>query len=276
MQRSSQRLIRLVLATVWLWGPAISAQLLREDVPELRGIDVSERLGGSVPLNLRFADENGRQVELRDVFVQGKPVVLTLAYYECPMLCTFVLNALSKAVAELDWQPGDEYQMLTVSIDPEETPALAAAKRKVYVDSLNKGDIGDGWRFWVGRQTEITSLAESVGFEYYYDARQDEFAHPAVVFVLTPEGVISRYLYGIDYRSKDLRLSLLEAGEGKIGSLMDRVILFCYHYDPMGKKYTLMAMNVMRLGGLITVTFLGFFLAGLWLRERRNNACVSV
>ena len=268
------RRIRILLATIVLinFFPIISrvkAQTLLNDAPELRGIDVKEQLGRNIPLDLSFTSESGETVRLNECFQDGKPVVLTLAYYECPMLCTLVLNGISKAIKELDWVPGNEYQMLTISIDPEETPKLAKAKKDRYIQSLAKNDIHDGgWRFWVGNEKNIRQLADTVGFHYFYDQKQDEYAHPAVIFVLTDKGVISRYLYGIEHTAKDLRLALLEASEGKIGSVIDRVILFCYHYDPMGKKYAIMATNVMRLGGVATVACLGLFLGVLWLKEK--------
>ncbi len=161
--------------------------------------------------------------------------------------------------------------MLTISIDPDETSDLAVAKRAAYETSLNKTDKDFAWNFWVGDQSAIDELAEAVGFHYFYDENRDEFAHPAVVFILTEEGHISRYLYGIEYSAKDLKLSMLEAAEGKIGTIIDRVILFCHFYDPAGKKYVLFAMNVMRLGGIITVLTLGFFVTGLWMKEKKQN-----
>lgn len=246
------------------------AQLVRKDVPELRGIGIDEHLGETVPLDLEFVDERGNAVRLRDLFAPGKPVVLTLAYYECPMLCTFVLNGVSKAVKDLDLRAGEQFSMATISIDPDETAELARGKQARYLESIGGHDSRQ-WRFWVSPDNKVKVLADALGFRYVYDARQDEFAHSAVVFVLTDQGVISRYLYGIEHQTRDLRLALIEASAGKVGTIVDRIILFCYHYDPAGKRYVLMATNVMRLGGLVTVGCLSLFLGILWVKEKRRN-----
>ena len=263
--------VAITTITFFFLQCGIDAQLLMKDDPALRGIDISESLGAAIPLHLQFINEEGKNVRLSDVVGEGKPVVLTMAYYECPMLCTFVLNGLSKAVKELDWIPGEKYQLLTISIDANETPELARQKRERYVDSLGKGDIRGGWQFWVGRDAQIHALSDAIGFKYFYDEKRDEYAHPAVVFVITSEGLISRYLYGIEYSPRDLRLALLEASEGKIGSIIDRVLLYCYHYDPAGKKYAIVAMNVMRFGGALTLILMGLLLGSLWLKERNTK-----
>lgn len=248
------------------------SQLVVADPPEMRGIDIKEHLGEAIPRELSFIDESGTSVKLGDLLSKGKPLVLTLAYYECPMLCTLVLNGLGKAVQKLDWRPGSEYQMLTVSIDPGESPELAKAKRDRYVADIGKGNIGDGWQFWVSPDNQVKALADALGFHYFYDEKRDEYAHSATVFVITENGVISRYLYGLDYERQDLKLALLEASEGKVGSIIDRIVMYCYHYDPQGGKYVLMAANIMRLGGVATVLGLGALLGTLWIRERKNVA----
>ena len=248
---------------------SIKAQRLSGDAPELRGIEVKEHMGEGIPLDLTFTNEKGESVRFSDFFQKkGKPVVLTLAYYECPMLCTLVLNGLAKTVKELDWIPGYDYELVTISIDPDETAELAKAKRDRYLKNINKDEKQCQWNFWVGEEVQIQRLADAVGFHYFYDKKQDEYAHPAVAFILTEEGLISRYLYGIEFAENDLKFSLLEASQGKIGNVIDRVLLYCYHYDPVGKKYALMATNVMRLGGIATVVGLGFFLGLLWFKEK--------
>ncbi len=264
----------VVVAANLAFALRVPAQLIKGDAPELQRIDIKENLGEKIPLDLSFVDENGAPVTLAEYMQNGKPVVLTLAYYECPMLCTFVLNGISKAVTELGWSPGDRYEMLTVSIDPAETAALASAKKSVYLERLGETGAGPSanWSFWTGEQEQIKKLADAVGFQYFYDKKKGEYAHPAVVFVLTGEGVISRYLYGIEYPSKNLRLALLEASEGKIGTIVDRVLLYCYHYDPVGKKYTLFAMNIMRLGSGLAALGLAMFVGLLWLKERHPCA----
>jgi protein SCO1 len=270
MKRKSKEL-KVHYSFIWLWfyitvTSCFSQQVL-ENIAELKKIDVQEYSGDSISLDLSFSDEKNQAVRLGDYFNQGHPVVLTLAYYECPMLCTFVLNGLTKAVNGQPLLPGKDFTMLTVSIDPQEKPDLARAKKKNYVSGLTKTAGDSCWTFLVGGEQNIVMLAEQLGFIYYYDEKKDEYAHPAVVFVLTAKGVISRYLYGIDFKPQDLRLALLEAGEGKTGTTLDRLILYCYHYDPQSKGYVVFAGNVMRLGGVISVLVLAVILILLWKKE---------
>lgn len=250
---------------------AARGQVVTENDPALRGIDVEEHAGRLVPLDLVFTNDAGEQVPLRTYFGRGKPVILTLAYYECPMLCTLVLNGIAESVKAMEWKPGEQFQMLTLSIDPTETRELAAAKKRSYVEYISKPSIDEGWRFMVGQDSSIHAIADALGFRYFYIRERDEFAHPAVVFILTEDGRISRYLYGLQYKTQDVRLSLLEASEGRIGTPMDRLILYCFHYDPQAKGYVLFAQNVMKLGGVVTVLVLGSFLFVLWRRDRRNR-----
>lgn len=261
-----------ICMAVALWTSLGAAQQLLEDAPELRGIDITEHLGESIPLELIFQDESGQDVRLADYFDGEVPVILTLAYYECPMLCTFVLNGLRSAVGQVKREPGTEFRMVTVSIDPEEDATLAAAKKDRYLDGLDRAQFDPAWSFLVGDQKAISALADAVGFRYFYDEKQDEFAHPAMITIATGNGNISRYLYGIEYSPTDLNLAILEAAQGKIGSIIDRLVLFCYHYDPAGKKYAIMAVNTMRVGGGITLFALGLLLAVLWARDRRQSA----
>jgi protein SCO1/2 len=207
---------------------SISAQVIQDSVPELQGIDVVEHLGEMIPLNLTFTNDAGEQVALDHYFHQGKPVILTMAYYTCPMLCTVVLNGLSDGVRQLDWLPGKDFTMLTVSIDPKESLSVAWGKRTRYVGNLGKSSTC--WRFMIGEESQSKALAEAIGFKYYYDEEQKQYAHPAVAFVVGEDGKISRYLYGIEFKPNDLKLALLEASQGKIGNTIDRLILYCYHY----------------------------------------------
>jgi protein SCO1/2 len=248
-----------------------SAQVILENPPEMQGIDVQEHLGAKIPLDLDFVNDAGQKVKLGDYFHQGKPVVLTLAYYRCPMLCTLVLNGIAEGVKSLAWRPGQEFQMLTVSIDPDETSELAAAKKKSYLNFLGQSAGDDGWRFFVGDSSQSRKLAGALGFKYYYIPERKEFAHPAVVFLLTEDGVISRYLYGIQFKERDVRLGLIEASEGKIGTTVDRLILYCFHYDPQAKGYVVLATNVMKIGGLLTIVVLGMFLTILWMRDQKKD-----
>ncbi len=251
------------------------AQVVQDSVPALKRIDVIEHLGDTIPMGLTFTNDAGETANLGTYFHHGKPVILVLAYYTCPMLCTLVLNGLSNAVAALDWTPGKEFQILTISIDPSETFELAAGKRTRYLDNLGRPGIGDGWRFFVGAADQSQALADAVGFKYYYDTEQKMYAHPAVVMILTEDGKISRYLYGIDFKPRDLKLALGEASQGKVGNTIDRIILYCYHYDPAAKGYVAVAGRIMQLGGLLTLGILIVFLGILWGRERRRRSQVS-
>ena len=266
--------------TIWLAlvliTPIVSAQVTTDSDQDLNQIDVVENLGQKIPLDLNFVDDHGDSVSLAQYFNHDKPVILVLGYYRCPMLCNLVFNAVVDGVNQLDWTPGDKFQIVTVSINPEETPELAAAKKANYLSSFDKPVDESSWMFLVGAGSQSKALADAVGFKYFYDEERDEYAHPAVAFVLTPDGVISRYLYGIQFTKTDLKLSLLEASEGKIGSPLDRVLLYCYHYDPDARGYGVVAANVMKVGGAVTLAALGLFLSLLWygekLRRRRAAA----
>lgn len=248
-----------------------ASQVVKQNDEKLDRINVDEHLGRKIPMDLVFTSDDGRQVTLGEFFNHGKPVVLTLGYYECPMLCNLVFNGLSSAVSKLDWTPGDEFRMVTVGIDPSETHELAYAKKVNYLNELGKPVEESSWTFMVGEEDQIQKLAEAVGFRYFYDAERDEYAHPAVVMLLAEDGTISRYLYGIDFKRQDLRLGLLEASEGKIGSTVDRILLFCFHYDPDSEGYVVFAGNVMKLGGALAALVLGLFLAVMWYGERRKK-----
>lgn len=252
------------------------AQAVQDKPQELQGIDIEEHLGQQIPLDLQFTNENGQLESIGSYFNQGKPVILILAYYECPMLCTLVLNGIAYSANQLDWTLGNEYQILTISINPAETPELAAAKKVNLLNTFTKKKNDNGWRFFVGSQEQITKLANVIGFKYYYDEHLKQFAHPAVATILAPSGKISRYLYGVEFKKQDLRLALLEASEGKIGNSIDRIILYCFHYDPTARGYVLFANNVMKLGGLATVIAVGALLSIFWIRERRRKPAINL
>jgi protein SCO1/2 len=245
-----------------------SAQIANKNPQELEKIDVKEHLGETIPLDLEFVTSVGDTVVLSTFFHQGKPVILVLAYYNCPMLCTLVLNGMVEAARHIPLDPATDYQVVVVSIDSTETPPLAAKKKKNYVASLDRPGAEAGLVFTVGAGHSSRTLAQSVGFKYYWDEKSEQWAHPAVLVFLTPEGKISRYLYGIQYKPNDVRLGLLEASKGKVGSTLEKVILYCYHYDPDSQGYVLFAANVMKLGGIFTVAVLVIFLGYLWARER--------
>jgi len=257
----------LLFILIEIFPSTVIGQITMDNVPELQKIDVVEQLGNTIPLDLQFTNDEGRSVFLKDYFNQGKPVLLTLAYYRCPMLCGLVLNGLTKGVSQLDFLPGQQFQMITISINPEESYRLAAAKKKNHIEALNKPVKKSSWVFLTDSTDNTKKLADALGFKYYYVEERDEYAHPAVSFVLTEDGKISRYLYGIEYKKSDLRLSLLEASQGEIGTTLDRIILYCFHYDPDAGGYVLFAGNLMRIGGVITVLIIGSVLGVLWRKE---------
>jgi protein SCO1 len=235
---------------------------------ELKKVSFEQNLGVQVPLDLPFRDETGRGVQLSQYFT-GRPVILALVYYECPMLCVQALNGLVKSLKVLALEPGRDYAVVTVSFNPAETPEQAAAKRDEYVARLKRPGAADGWHFLTGNEASIRMLTDAVGFHYVYDAETKQFAHPTGMVVLTPEGKTSKYVFGIDYGPRDIRLALVEASDHKVGTPADRLLLYCYHYDPATGKYGLVLMNVLRLGGVLTVATIGGLILILRRREKR-------
>lgn len=224
--------------------------------PELlKDVGVDQNLDASIPLGLTFRDEHGRTVQLSQYF-NGKPVILTLVYYSCPMLCTQVLNGLDRSLENISLNIGKDFNVITVSIDPTEKPILADAKQALYTGMYGRPGAADGWHFLVGDEPQIKQLASAVGFRYAYDPDSHQYAHASVIMVLTPEGKISRYFYGITYPPRDLRLGLVDASSGKIGSPVDAILLYCYHYDPHTGKYGLLINRVIVAAGLLTIALM--------------------
>jgi protein SCO1/2 len=239
--------------------------------PALRDVRIEQKLDQQLPLDLFFRDESGQQVKLGNYFGRN-PVVLALVYYDCPMLCTQVLNGMVTSFRVLPFQIGKEFDVVTISFDPRETPALASAKKKVYVDYLPDkmhAQAANGWHFLTGDQANIERITDAVGFRYQYDEATKQFAHASGIMVATSEGKLSRYFYGIEYPPRDLRLGLIESSQNKIGSPVDQLLLYCYHYDPATGKYGAAVMRVMRIAGVITL--LGI-VAMLFLHKRRKPA----
>lgn len=234
--------------------------------PQLEGVGIEEKLGQQVNLDLTFTNENGYQVPLRSFFHKDKPVLLNLVYYSCPMLCNLVLNGQTAVLRDIPWTPGEEFEIVTISIDPTEMFNLAVHKKQVYLN--NYGKPAPGWHFLTDYNGNVKKLAEQVGFQYRYDGKQEQYAHAAAIMFLTPEGKMSRYLYGIRFRTRDVRLALTEASESKLGVTIDKVLLYCFHYDPAARSYVLFATNLMRGGGILTVLILGAILLRLFRGER--------
>jgi protein SCO1/2 len=226
-----------------------------DQIPALRDVGLDQKLDGAIPLDAAFTDETGRDVTVGRYF-GPRPVILALVYYECPMLCIQTLNGLVGSLEALAFTPGTEFEVLVVSIDPGETPAIAADRKKTFLRRYGRPGVDDHVHFLTGREASIRRLADAVGFRYAYDRAIDQYAHPAAVTVLTSEGRISKYLLGIDFAPRDLRLALVEAAGGRIGTAIDQVLLFCYHYDPETGKYGVVIMNVVRLAGALTVVLL--------------------
>ncbi|MGA3186454.1 MAG: SCO family protein [Bryobacteraceae bacterium] len=235
----------------------------------LEGIGIEEHLGRQIDLNLTFTAENGYPVALKDFFHTGKPVILDLIYYSCPNLCTLVLNGQTAAMRELlPWTPGKEYEVVTISIDPNESFDLARKKKAIYLSSFDHP--APGWHFLCDRDGNAKKLAETIGFKYRWDERTQQFAHAAGIMVLTPEGKMARYLYGATFHPRDLRFSLAEASENRTTMAVQKILLFCYHYDPKAGGYVLFATNIMRAGGILTVLLIGFFLRRMFVAERKK------
>lgn len=234
----------------------------------LRNVGIDQKLNQQLPLELTFRDETGKTVQLGEYF-GDKPVILALVYYECPMLCTQELNGLLRSLQNIPLDVGKQFNVVTVSFNPNETPGLAANKKKVYVGIYGRPGASEGWHFLTGDEASIQKLTVAVGYHYAFDPVSDQYAHATAIMVLTPQGKLSRYFYGIDYPSRDLRLSLVEASNNKIGSPVDQVLLYCYHYDPATGKYGLIIANVLRLAGTVTILALGGFLLILFRHERK-------
>jgi protein SCO1/2 len=235
----------------------------------LQSVGISQRIGERIPLDAILQDEDARSVRLGDYF-RGKPVVLVLAYYNCPMLCTQVFGGLVESLRAMSLEAARDYEVVAVSFDPRDKPSDAAAKRKPYVEAYGRPGSESGWHFLTGSQGSIDRLTKAVGFRYAFDERLGQFAHASAIYVLTPEGVLARYFFGIEYAPRDLRLALVEASSGRLGTPLDQVLLYCYHYDPAVGRYGAVVLNIVRVGGAAAVVILGTFLALMVRMERRR------
>jgi protein SCO1/2 len=260
--------LAVLLSTAGSLPVAPPASAATDRAAMLAEVGIDQRLDQQVPLDLVFRDESGAAVELGRFFGR-RPVVLALVYYECPMLCTLVLKGLLSSLRALSFDVGKEFDVVTVSFDPGETPALAAAKKENVLAEYRRPGAAGGWHFLTGEARSIERLAAAVGFRYRYDAASDEYAHAAAIMVLTPAGRLARYFYGVEYAPRDLRFGLIEAAAERIGTPVDQLLLYCYRYDPSTGRYSAAVMNVVRLGGLATVLGLGAFMLVLWRREAR-------
>jgi protein SCO1/2 len=266
--RWPQRITGALLVLVLAPGAVRAATEPAADVrpPALREVGIDQRLGEPLPLDAPFRDDQGRAVTLGDYFGK-KPVVLVMTYFECPMLCTLVLNGLTKTLKTMNFEPGKEFDVVAVSFDPRDTPELAAKKKATYVAEYGRAATAAGWHFLTGDEAAIARVATAVGFRYKWVPEEKQFAHAAAIMVTTPEGRLARYFYGVDYAGRDLRLGLVEAADHKIGSAVDALLLFCYRYDPITGKYGAIALNLVRIGGVTTVLLIGAFMTVMFRRE---------
>lgn len=234
---------------------------------ELKDVTFEQRLNTSLPLDARFRDETGREVALGEYFGK-RPVVLAFVYYSCPMLCTQVLNGVSSALKVMPFTAGQDFDVVYVSFDPRDTPAQAAEKKRAQLADYKQTATAAGWHYLTGDEASIRRVTNAAGFSYRWDETSGQYAHVSGLLVVTPDGRLSRYFYGVEYSPKELRMALVESSEGKIGSAVDQLLLYCYHYDPASGRYGVVAMNLIRLGGAVTVVGLGGF---IWLMRRRES-----
>lgn len=263
----------ILCSVVALSISAVFAAVTRTDLPaELQTAQIADHSGQAVSINnLTFNDEAGQSVKLADYFGQGRPVVLLLAYYNCPSLCGLLLQGATNSLRSLDWSPGKEFDVVVVSINPKENSDLARMKKENMLKYYGRLEAATGVHFLTGAQDQIEQLAKEVGFGYYFDPSINEYAHSAGIFVLTADGVISRVLYGVDFPSRDLKLSLLEASKGLVGTAFEKFMMFCYRYDPTRRGYALQAMRLVQFGGALTLVVLLGYMFIFWRRERRRD-----
>lgn len=245
----------------------ITSPPVNERPPLLQNVGIAQHLDAQIPADLTFVDDSGRTVRLGDYFGR-RPLILNLVYFNCTMLCGQELAGLASAMRLIKFDVGNEFDVITVSFDPRETPAMAAAKKKDYVARYGRSNAAAGWHFLTGQAPAINALTKAVGFQYQYDSKTNQYAHATAIMVLTPQGHISRYLYGVDFPPKDLRLALVEASQEKIGNPVDAVLLYCYHYNPETGKYGAVISNILRLAGAVTILIIGGMVVILWRLDR--------
>jgi protein SCO1 len=239
--------------------------------PQFKDVTFKQQLGKKLPLDVRFKDEAGQSVALGDYFGK-KPVVLAFVYYQCPMLCTQVMNGISSALKVLPYTAGQEFDIVLISFDPRDTPEAANAKKRAHLDHWAARSTANGWHFLTGDEAAIAQVTGAAGFTYQWDAQTQQFAHVSGLLVATPEGTLSRYFYGVEFSPKDLRLALVDSSNGRVGSVVDELLLYCYQYDPSHGKYGAVFMNIMRLGGVLTMIFIGGLILVMRRRETRTAA----
>ncbi|HWP39379.1 MAG TPA: SCO family protein [Tepidisphaeraceae bacterium] len=258
-------------------GNAPRIEVPRQPLPEgMKDVGIDEQLDAQLPMDVYFTNEMGRRVTLRDCLKPGKPAVLQLGYFGCPMLCDLVSQGMLESMRELDLSIGTDFTVINISFDQRETTTDAYKKKQAFARQYDRPGAGDGWHFLTGARSAIDAVTSAVGFRYKWLADSQQFSHPAAIIILTPEGRVSRYLYGVKFPQQTLRLSLVEASQGKIGTAMDQVLMLCFRYDAKAGRYTLAAVGLMRLGGALTVLVLGTVLIRLLIREHRARRAEQV
>jgi len=276
---SSKQTIRIAAATFILiasaFGQGMNNGIMSPPAnvrpPGLKNVGIQQNLNQPIPPDLMFQDDLGRSVRLGDLFGK-RPIILNLVYYNCPMLCGEVLSGLENSLRMMSFNVGKEFDVITVSFDPAETPAMAAKKKAEFLGRYQRAGAEQGWHFLVGPKISVDALTKAAGFQYQYDEKTKQFAHAAAILILTPQGKIAQYYYGIEFPPKDLRLGLVEAGAGKIGNVVDQLLLYCYHYDPEQGKYSATILRVLRLAGVATMLFLGTFIFVMIRRGPAHDA----
>ena len=275
--RLSLRLVAVLAAVVCAAAvsPAV-AQRTEPEPPELRDVGVDEQLDAQLPLDATFTDSNGKAVTLGDYFDGEHPVILVPVYYSCPMLCGLTLNGLLETLTEMDWSAGEQFRIVTLSFDPRETHRLAKAKRQNLLKEYGRPGADQGWELLVGKEKEIRRVTDSVGFKFKWNPKRQEYVHVAALVVCTPDGRVSQYMYGIQYQPRTARLLLVDAAEGKIGSPLDQLLLFCFHYNSADGTYAPVAMRIMQAGGTLTLLVLAMALVPVWIRAARRKQRAAV
>jgi protein SCO1/2 len=259
-----------------LLGPAQQSAMqdsnLKPALPgSLIGVGIDQKLNQQLPLDANLRDEYGRDVKLRDYFHAGKPVLLVPVYYRCPMLCSQILNGVAGSLKAVTLNPGQDFEVVAISFDPKDTPEIAASKKQAYLKRYGRPNSSNGWHLLMGDEANVKPVMDAAGYHYRYDPKTDQYAHASGIMIVTPEGRLSRYFYGIEYAPRDVRLGLVEASANKIGNPVDEILLFCFHYDPATGKYGAVAMNIVRAAGAGFVLICGGFLAIVLRRDVRNG-----
>lgn len=268
----TQRCIAALIVLIVLAAAAAPtwAQRSGHTMEQLEGVGIEQQMGETIPLDLTFTNEQGEAVQLGRYFDGERPVVLYMAYYDCPMLCPLMLEGLTATLKGMAWTPGEQYEVLTVSFNPRDTPRKARETKSIYIDQLDKYGAEEGWHFLTGDEEAIQKLTQSIGYSFRWIESEQEYAHPAAVLFLSGEGQIARYINGMQVPSDDARKALVEASDGEVGNVLDQAILYCFQFDPSENSYVADAFNLMRLGGVLTMLLLGGMLLFFWRRERHQ------